>query len=366
MMRRLTRWLSLGAALLLPLTASRAGTLQLLDGTFHEGTVSLDRGIAVRGNTSAKVALGQVLFARFSDEAPSNLIASGVVLTNGTRIAGQFTSLFENPVTITGKGARLPSGDIALGVFQPFDAALIRDLPAGKTGALLPGGDFFEGTVKSADSRSARILNSIFGPKVFTAASKQAHAVVLRGMTMQPAAFEVITRDGSRYLAIDVVVEDTASVLLRHPHYDGLRIPAAELVEIRAAPSRILDLSLYKPTRVTGEFSNANADGSRLRIGTQVVTGCSMAAGASATWRRTIRGGVFTGRIAPGLETGATSNLIFIAEADGRPIFRSPPTAPGTPAQPIRFIVPPTESLTFRIEGQDGRGVWADPLIVLR
>ena len=354
------------AAALCAVSSTLAGTAQLLDGTFHEGAVSLDRGIFIRGTTSVKVPLSQVLFARFTDEAPAAQCVPGIVLTNGTRIAGAFTALLENPVSIAAKNVRIPSADVALGVYQPFDPAQAREVPAGKTGALLPGGDFFEGTVKSADQRSARVVNSIFGPRVFTAASKQAHAIVLRGIAPQPAAFEVVTRDGSRYLALDVVPEDTVSVLLRHPHYDGLRIPAGELLEIRAAPTRMFDLANAKPPQVTGEFGHNNADGSRLRLGTQVVQGCSIAAGGSATWRKTLRGGVYYGRLAAGPETPAGSNLVFVAEADGRVIFRSPAIAGGSAPQSARFAVPPAESLTLRVEGTAGRGIWADPVVVLR
>src|SRR5436190_17440014 len=100
MMRRA---LSFAAAVVCTLSTASAGTAQLLDGTFHEGTVSLDRGIFIRSTTSLKVPLGQVLFARFTDEAPPAQCVPGIVLTNGTRIAGAFTALLENPVSIAAK-----------------------------------------------------------------------------------------------------------------------------------------------------------------------------------------------------------------------------------------------------------------------
>lgn len=354
------------AALFAVISAARAGTVQMLDGTFHEGTVTLDRGISIRGATNVKVAVAQVLFARFTDEAPPAQVVPGLVLTNGTRIAGAFSPLLENPVTIAAKNLRLPSADVALGVYQPFSETLLRDLPPGKLGALLPGGDFFEGTIKSADARGARVVNSIFGPKVFPAASKHAQAIVLRGSTPQPAAFEVITKDGSHYLALDVVSEDIISVVLRHPHYDGLRIPTGEVVEIRAAPNRLLDLSAIKPVDSAAGSNAENADGSRLRLGTQVVEGCSVSAGSAVKWRRTVRGGVFYGRVAAGPETAAGTPLVYVAEADGRVLFRSSAIPAGSPPQVVRFAVPAAETLTLRVEGTAGRGIWADPIIVLR
>jgi hypothetical protein len=344
-----------------------AGTVQLLDGTVHQGDVFVDGGLLVRGTPSVKVALPQVLVARFTEQAAPPICSPGLVLTNGSRIAGSFSSLSESVVQVDEKRLRIPSSEIAWAVYHPFDVALASDLPPGKTGALLPGGDFFEGSIKNAEAKSAKVLNPIFGPRVFTAGAKDLHAIVLRSLTPQLAGFEVVTRDGSHYLAVDVIVREPGAVILRHPLYDGLRIAAGDLVEIRAAPSRVVAISSLKPSRVNASYTIARADRSMHRLGSQEVQACSISGGGSAIWNKAIRGGTFLARISAGSESSAVEKLVFIVEADGRILFRSAPVGPSDPPQMIRATVPAAESITLRVEGGAGsHGLWADPVILLR
>jgi hypothetical protein len=186
-------------------------------------------------------------------------------------------------------------------------------------------------------------------------------------MNPQPAAFEVITRDGSRYLATDAVARENGMLMLRDPHYDGLRIPAADLLEIRAAPSRMIAIAGLKPTRTQGTYATAGADGSKLKMGTQQLQACSLGAGASATWKRTIRGGSFLARVAVAPEPTFGGKLVFVVEAGERVLFRSASIAAAEGPQVIHCAMPAAESVTLRVEGgADGRGIWGDPVILLR
>jgi hypothetical protein len=348
-------------------SSALAGMVQLLDGTVHEGAVSVEGGLLVRGTSTVRVALSNVMLARFTDEAASTMIPPGLVLTNGTRIAGSFSSLADTTVLMESKGLRLPGKDIAWAVFTPFASALAADVPAGKTGALLPAGDFFEGSIKGADTKSAKVLNPIFGPRTFAAERKELHAVILRPVVPQAAAFEVVTRDGSRYLALDVVIREPGSIILRHPHYDGLRIEAAELVEVRVAPSRMVALGEVKPTRVTGNVSLADADKAAIQLGAQHVAGYAMTGGASATWKKTTRGGNFVARAAATGASGSLEKMTFVVEADGRLIFRTPAIGANDASVLIRCAMPAAEAITLRIDGAPTvKGTWADPMILLR
>jgi hypothetical protein len=345
-----------------------AGMVQLVDGTVHVGDVSIDGGILVRGKQTVKLALSNVLLARFTNEAAPRTCSPGLVLSNGTRIAGAFSSATDEVVVIEAKGLRVPGRDVAWAVYQPFDPALADGLAAGKTGALLAAGDFFEGPVRSADAKSAKVINSIFGPRVFNSGEKGFHAVILRALQPQPATYEVVTQDGSRYLALDVVIREAGTVILRHPHYDGLRLKTAEIVEIRAAPARLFTPDKVKPFRVGQGYSISGQGGAPLRLTSQAVQGCAVTAGEGVMWKRTIRGGTFIARVAPVPESiGANDRLTFVVEADGRVLFRSPPTAVSDPPHLIRCTVPATESFTLRVEGRaGGQALWADPVIVLR
>ena len=345
-----------------------AGMVQLVDGTVHTGDVSIDGGLVVRGTNGVKLALNNVLIARFTNDAAPRACPAGLALTNGTWIAGGFNSALGSVVVIEAKGIRVPGRDVAWAVYQPFDPMLMDGVPPGKTGALLSGGDFFEGPVKAADAKGAKVVNSIFGPRVFEAGDKDLHAVILRGLAPQVAAFEVVTQDGSRYLAMDVLFREAGIATLRHPHYDGFRIKAADIVEIRAAPSRVFVPPQTKPQRIGQGYAISDAKGAPLRLGSQAVQGCMVTAGEGTVWKRTIRGGTFMARVASNPETtGQNEKLTFVVEADGRPLFRSPPVGAGDPVHLIRCTVPAMESFTLKVEGGMGsQGLWADPVIVLR
>ncbi len=344
------------------------GMVQLLDGTVHTGDVSIDGGLVVRGTNGVKLALNNVLLTRFTNDAAPATCPAGLVLTNGTRIAGALSSALDSIVVIESKGIRIPGRDVAWAVYQPFDPMLADGVPAGKTGALLAAGDFFEGPVKTADAKGAKVVNSIFGPRAFESSDKDLHAVILRGLAPQPAAFEVVTQDGSRYLAMDVLFREAGVATLRHPHYDGLRVKVAEIVEIRAAPSRLFVPPNVKPLRTGQGYATFGDKGAPLRLGSQSVHGCLVSAGEGTLWKRTIRGGTFMARVTPNPEgTAQNEKLIFVVEADGRVLFRSPPVGVGDPVHLIRCTVPATESLTLKVEGRAGsQGIWADPVIVLR
>lgn len=337
------------------ISTAAAGSVVLLDGTAYEGELSLDGTIVVRGEASAKVQIRTVLTARFAGRLPQDF-QPGVVLTDGTRIAGAFTALTDEVVTV--RGLRIPSAEVAMAVYQPFGNELALDIPAGKTGAVLPGGDFFEGTVKACDSQVAKLVNPVFGPRTFRASDNGAVAVVLQLFKPQSAGFEVITKDGSRFPALDVISRDATGVVLRHPRYDGLRIPTADLVEIRAHPSRYTALAEAKPARVVGGNNAISA--------TETGHGVAMPAGTTATWQMQTAGGTFVARVSPGADTPGAEKLIFTVFSDAKMVFRSNPLASGTPPQPVRVVLPAGATLSLRVEGVEGSGVWSEPVVLRR
>jgi hypothetical protein len=337
-------------------SAMHAGTVQMINGTILEGAVSVDGGLLIKGKTTVKVALAQVFIVRFADAPMANEYPAGLVLVNGTRIAGNFTPLSELTVRVEEKGIRIPSEEVAWAVYQPFPATLAASIPKGKTGALLRGGDFFEGVPKGGDRRSGKVVNSIFGPRTFNAESKQIHALVQRGIAPQAAAFVVHTLDGSRYFALDVTARDTVGVVLRHPHYDGLQIAAAELVEIRAVPHRVIFLAEREssPGREKEPGQAAVFTGSTAKLG----------AGKAVTWSLPTSGGTFLARAVVAPETPAGNKLVFVIIADDRVIFRSQFIDPGSPPLLLNCTIPAANTLTLRVEGVEGAGVLEDPVIV--
>ncbi len=362
------------AALLAALAiGARAGTVVTIDGALHEGELSIDRGLVVRGSAATvKLPLSGILRARFATATPE--FQPGVLLVNGGRIAGTFSSLGEPLVRFEKKRIAIPSKDIAWAIYQPFGATLVAQMPRGKTGALLPGGDFCEGTPRGGDATTAKVLNPIFGPRTF--AAKDVQALILREVKAQPAAFDVATRDGSIYPALDVLAGDGGGIALRHPLYDGLRIPLAELVEIRASATRLLPLDEIKPTRVDPApgrnaancFSaNRSLDGGALKLGNRTVAaGFECVAGATVWWKPAPGSGTFFALVAAGAGTPAGQRLTFTVYADNKLAGRSAPLAAGDPPAVLRCAVPGADSLTLRIEGAEGTGTWAEPMLLRR
>ncbi len=355
---------------------THGGTVLTADGMLHEGELGIDHGVAVRGGPApAKVPFSNILRARFA--IPNSSLSPGLLLVNGARIAGSFSPLGEASVRIEAKRITVPSKEIAWVIYQPVTPALAAQAPKAKTGALLPSGDFFEGTVRGGDSSSARLVSTIFGPHTF--APSELLALVLREVQPQPqsAAFDVLTRDGSMYPALDVNAGGGGELTLRHPLYGSLRVPAAELAEIRAGASRMLPLDGVKPTRVDPApgrdasrcfAANRSLDGNALRLGRRAVAaGFECSAGATVWWKPPPGAGTFFALVSAGAGTPPGQKLTFAVRADGKLVGESPPLGAGDPPAVIRCAVPGAESLVLRIEGAAGSsGTWAEPMLLRR
>jgi hypothetical protein len=362
------------AALVVCAHRLHAGTVLTIDGSLHEGELGIDRGVVVvRGSpATAKLPLSSILRARFA--MSDGEFQPGVVLVNGGRIAGAFSSLSETLVRFEKKRIAIPAKDIAWAIYQPSGATLIAQMPRGKTGALLPHGDFFEGTARGGDAATAKVVNPIFGPRTF--AAKDVRALILRELQPQPAAFDVVTRDGSIYPALDVLAGEGGGVALRHPLYDGLRVPLADLVEIRASATRILPLDDIKPTRVdpapgrdaaTCFAANRSLNGDALRLGNRAMAaGFECVAGATVWWKPAPGAGTFFALVAAGAGTPPGQKLTFTVYADNHLAGRSAPLAAGDPPAVLRCAVPGADNLTLRIEGTAGTGTWAEPMLLRR
>ena len=373
---KMRRFILLLNALAICTRVLHAGTVLTTDGAMHEGELAIDQGLVLRGSTlDVRLPFAAILRARFAAVNPA--LQPGIVLVNGGRITGRFSSLSDAIVRIEAKRVSLSSTDIAWAIYQPVSPALAAQAPRGKTGALLENGDFFEGTPRGSDANAAKVLSVIFGPRTFT--PWQLHALVFRDTQPVPAVFDVLTRDGSIYPALDIVADDGKAITLRHPLYDGLRVPRREIAEIRASASRIMPLDGIKPVRVDlppGRqaaacfAANRSLDGSALKLGTRTVAaGFECATGTAVWWKPPPGAGTFFALVAAGAGVPSGQKLTFAVYADGKLAGRSTPLGAGDPPALMRCAVPGTESLVLRIEGTggpDSNGTWAEPMLLRR
>jgi hypothetical protein len=352
---------------------AHAGTVLTTDGVLHEGELAIDHGIILRASlTTVKLPLSGILRARFA--TADGAFQPGLVLVNGARIAGAFSSLNNTAVKVESKRIAVPGNAIAWAIYNPISPALAAQIPRGKTGTLLPGGDFFEGTPRGGDASSVKVLSEIFGPRTFSAS--EIHALILREIQPQPSVFEVLTRDGSSYPALDVSFGEGAEIVLRHPLYNGLRVPAGDLVEIRAGGVRLDEI---KPTTVTAApgrdvakcfMANGSFHGGGLKLGTREVgAGFECAAGATVWWTPSPGAGTFFAIVAANDDTPAGQKLTFSVYAGGKLAGRSAPLAAGDPPAVLRCAVPIAENLALRIESTGGaasNGTWGEPMLLRR
>ena len=367
--------------LLAVLSAAHAGSVETFDGTKTTGAVAMENGqfiVTPVGGAAVKIDPAEVLRAQFADAPPAEDFAPGVLLRNGTRLTGPFTTLTEPLVKFDRYKLALPGGEIAWVIYQPFSPSVAATAPVGKTGALLAGGDFFEGTIKAADDKSAKVLNPIFGPRTLTGSSKDLLALILREARRSAALFEVRTKDGALF-GSDALGFDKTGVTLRHPLYDGVKIEPKDLLEIRAGPGRCQPLTALKPARVEPlpgrKLEQCFAVDKTLAgepldsTGAAHGKGFESAVGVAATWE--VPAGFNTLNVLVAVPPGVppATRLIFAVYADGRPITRSAPISSSDKPTALRAQLGVVRSVSLRVEAgfpptAAGSGLWLDPLLI--
>jgi NPCBM/NEW2 domain len=362
---------------------ARGATLTAINGEVFQGKLALDNGLVMtpEGGSAAKIDFVNVLRARFTDETPaSNQIQPGVVLTNGMRLAGPVGSLADAAFKFPARNLTVAAGDIAWIVYQPFAPTLAEKLPAG-TGALLPGGDFFEGTIKAADADGAKVMSPIFGPRTFSVKGKEIVALIVRELKPVPAAFEVRTTDGYA-LTGENIFGDRSSVTLRSAFFGAVKIDVKDLAEIRAGPGRFADLTTLKPPRLTApagqpgppafSINKALNDQPLTVWGASFSHGFAAGVGVVATWDLPPGFNIFVAQAGLTAGTDPLVQMAFAVYADGRQVFRSPMVGSTDKPPIIRANIAGAKALSLRVEPPaagapaTGAGIWIEPTLVRR
>ncbi len=366
----------------LPLTAA---TVSSMTGETYEGSVTLDSGLLItpKAGPASKMDFSNVLRARLADEPAGNSsqLQPGVVMRNGTRLAIAAPSLDESTIKIPKYALSVPTQDVAWIIYQPISDSFSERLTPGTTGVVLPGGDFFEGTIKSADSRVVKVLSPIFGVRSFNIALKEAVAVVLHDVKPIAAAYAVATTDGFLFSG-DGISADRASLSVRSAALGLLRIDGKEVAEIRAGSARYQSLTTLKPSRIdapagqsgTPAFSvDKSLDGHKLAAsGAEASHGFESGIGVVATWELPPGFNVFVAQAALSPSTqGENTRVAFAVYADGKAVFRSPPYGASEGIKTVRATIAGAHMLSLRVEPSSatstvGSGIWIEPLLIKR
>ncbi len=367
--------------LLLAVAAAHAETVETFDGKKIAGAVTFDFGqltVTPPGGAALKIDPAEVLRVQFTDALPMENFMPGVVLRNGSRLTGPFGSLTQPQVKFERYKLALPGGEIAWVIYQPVAADVAASAPVGKTGALLNGGDFFEGSIKGADEKSAKVLNPIFGPRTLVGSSRDLLALILRDPRRNASLFEVRTRDGALF-GVDVLTLDKTGVTLRHPLFDGVKIEAKDLVEIRASSGRYQPLTALKPAHVDPlpgrkleqcfAVDKSLGDVPLDSLGAAQGKGFESAVGVAATWEIPAGFNVLHVLVAVPPGVPPAHRLVFAVYADGRPITRSAPLSSNDKPTPLRAQLGAVRSISLRVEAgfpptATGSGLWLDPVLI--
>ncbi len=356
------RWIVFPFIALLSIGPLHGGSVEPFGGDAVSGKVELDfGGFVFRPAQGPAVKLDVSNFYRVQfDSPPSDDCVPGVILTDGSRLAAPFGALTDPAIKFPKRNLTISSAEIAWIIYQRFPVAFLANAPAGETGALLPGGDFFSGTIRGADAEAVKVMNSIFGQRRLDSRQHEVFAAVLRAARPLAAQYEIRTTDGSVLGAESLATERTA-LTLRSPLYDGLKIPVNEIAEIRAGSNRCRSLASIPQVRAEPPAGLRTTPEGGVIMDTKTVTTCPVPAGFTE----------FVTRVAPGEDAVAGQRIVFSIYANGTAIARSNPMAAGEPPQALRVSLNGARVILLRVEaggpaGAVPSGRWIQPLFLRR
>lgn len=362
---------------LCPLLSSQAGSVRLITGERYEGKVDLvPDGIVVtpdHGGAPIKVDLPNLQEAMFGTRTQSStdLVPPGALLINGSFVAGQVTAFDASAVKLGSAGISVPGSAIAQVVFAPIRRSKLPPPAGGRTGAILPDGDFFAGTVDGMKDNRLQINSILLGPQRLVPGS-QAAGVVIRDVQNAVGGYKIVSRDGSEYQMNDLKV-DKDGVLITDSIMGSVRIKTDDLVEIRGGVGRYQNLVDGAPARVDVPAGVNPANAFQVQAANAVpgVADPSLLTLVNAMVSYAVPPGftIFTSSVTLPQGAPPAAHLIFDVYADGRLVFGSPIVAAGQNPQPIRVSMGPVRLITLRVEpagpGSNGAtGEWIDPLFL--
>ncbi len=218
--------------------------------------------------------------------------------------------------------------------------------------------DFFSGTVRGADAEAVKVFNEIFGPRRLDARKGEVFAAVLRPARPLTVQYEFRTADGGLFGA-DVFAAEHSGATLRSQLYDGLKLPTAEIVEIRAGLNRRRPPSFDPPIARGACIGTSRGSGRRIepprRSSRSVPPGFTE----------------FITRVAPGEDVVAGQRVVFTIYVNGAPVARSTPQGAGDPPQALRIPLNAARVLNLRVDsngpaGTTVTGRWMQCLFVRR
>ena len=366
-LRFLALFLCLGATL-------RAAGVHLLNGESYDGRVQISDNafLVVSQSGSTKVEFPQIIDVVFRDDMPAGkgtALPPGVLLTNGTLIAGQIQDITD-PLKIN--SISFPLSSVAWIIFQPIQRGNIVQPSGGRTGVLLPTGDFFPGAIDSIKDDRIAISSAMFGPQRFSIKDRpDISALVLRGVQDGGARYEVLARNGSIYAINNIKIEGEY-IVLDDLSFGTVKFGRDDLYEIRLAAGYYQKLAELKPDHVdvpTG-VDAANAVQVPQNAGHAPTQNLQAQANVSATYTVPKGFANFSTGAMVSKDAPASARFIFTVYGDGKfPLAKTSPIGRGDNTQHLAAPVANYRTITLRIEpasvdASAGSGQWIMPVFL--
>jgi hypothetical protein len=363
------KWLLTGVGII-ACTALHAATVRLLSGELLEGKVEVNpRGVTVATKPSAPAVpvdlstLHEIVFRKPLPGA-TDALPIGVLLTNGSVVAERNPPNLDEPtVTLGLEKVQVLTAAIAWLLLTPISPSKLGAAPAGQTGGLLEGGDFFPGTLVGMKAGRVSLNSVLFGPQAFTPRT-QILAVCLRDAKPPPPRFVVTTIQGSRFNTDDLRLE-AGGVTVKDSILGVLHFKVEMLDSLRAGPGRYQALAEEKPFKIETRRGTDEAATLQVQKGEPDVV--TIAPNLAVTYTVPPGFTTFTSSVAMPKSANPNYRIAFALYGDGRPLFRTPLVSVADKPLPLRVELRGARVITLRVEpfgSAAGGGEWIAPMLL--
>jgi hypothetical protein len=315
---------------------------------------------AMHGKSPKLMVFDHVLFT----PAPGLPLQGGLLLRSGSFLAGCFNPLDFLSADPTGKFTR-PNGDsfqlsstqACAQIYCPIEASRVAETAA-QVGALLPNGDFMQGTWEAINGGGVRIDSLTFGTETYQ--RNEVSAATLHPLSPIPGDVEVRLNDGSRLEAKGLApVGDKVTI----HEVSGLDLTVApgEIAQIRAGSARVADL-LDAPWKIV-PGAGAKATSAFCWAGASQAQVLALATGEQAEFSPSggaFRALAFRAELASGTNEPVTLHVL----ADGKPIDGGDTVVNGTPLL-VKLPLKAAKTITLAAEAKTAERVLiVDPVAI--
>jgi hypothetical protein len=229
---------------------ARADQVRTLDGRVFNGDASIvSPGIKIGDKT---VPWKDLLDARWTGPVWTPLSA-GVVLTDGTAIAGTPSAVNDRSVTLQRTPAgpvTVPADSVARVQFAAVADDRLARLANGPAGLMLRGGDFFEGPVAGFDGNKITMDSATFGPTEFDRATR-ADGIFFRASGRLEGDLRVDTADGTS-LGAERINPDGDAIRVKSPNGIAVEFSRGSIVQIVRSGPGVVDAADLNPLSIDG------------------------------------------------------------------------------------------------------------------